>query len=304
MANAVFTTKVSPEYDDIPEVRYHFPKTYYNQACQAVGDWVLYYEPRRQDRSPSGRAGRQSYFATARVRDVAPDPNTPNHYYAFVSDYIEFPNPVAFRIGKTYPERDLRKPDGSTNKGRFGRAVRTIPKVDFERIVELGFAEPLQLETDAHDLLSAAEELAGYGTPRARILSERAERDAAFGKTIRSLYGSTCALTGLRIINGGGVCEIEAAHIRPVSDEGPDSSRNGLALSRTVHWLFDRGIVSLEDNGHILAANELIPEQLRGLLNANRAALLPPDPSRRPHPLYLDYHRNVVCKGKNLRPLR
>lgn len=32
MANAVFTTKVSPTYDDLPEVRYHFPKTYLNFA--------------------------------------------------------------------------------------------------------------------------------------------------------------------------------------------------------------------------------------------------------------------------------
>jgi hypothetical protein len=45
VANAVFTTKVNPVYDDLPEIRYHFPKTYLNQALQAVGDWILYYEP-------------------------------------------------------------------------------------------------------------------------------------------------------------------------------------------------------------------------------------------------------------------
>ena len=28
---------------------------------------------------------------------------------------------------------------------------------------------------------------------------------------------------------------------------GPDSIRNGLALSRTFHWLFDRGIISIAD---------------------------------------------------------
>ncbi len=28
MAKAVLTTKVDPTYDDLPEVRYHFPRTY------------------------------------------------------------------------------------------------------------------------------------------------------------------------------------------------------------------------------------------------------------------------------------
>jgi putative restriction endonuclease len=35
---AVLTTKVSPVYDDLPEVRYHFPKTYLRQVESAVGD--------------------------------------------------------------------------------------------------------------------------------------------------------------------------------------------------------------------------------------------------------------------------
>ena len=41
MVKAVLTTKVSPSYDDLPEVRYHFPKTYLNQMQKAVGDWIV-----------------------------------------------------------------------------------------------------------------------------------------------------------------------------------------------------------------------------------------------------------------------
>ncbi|OPZ04431.1 MAG: hypothetical protein BWZ08_02696 [candidate division BRC1 bacterium ADurb.BinA292] len=40
MANAVFTAKISSNYDDLPEERYHFPKMYLNQAKQAEGDWI------------------------------------------------------------------------------------------------------------------------------------------------------------------------------------------------------------------------------------------------------------------------
>jgi putative restriction endonuclease len=59
MANAVFTTKVNPVYDDLPELRYHFPKTYLNQAKESVGSFIIYYEPRREGKELSGRAGRK-----------------------------------------------------------------------------------------------------------------------------------------------------------------------------------------------------------------------------------------------------
>jgi len=47
MTKAVFTTKATPSYKDLPEERYHFPRTYLNFVQQAVGDYIVYYEPRR-----------------------------------------------------------------------------------------------------------------------------------------------------------------------------------------------------------------------------------------------------------------
>lgn len=70
MAKAIFTTKVDPTYDDLPEERYHFPRTYLRQAEQSVGDWIVYYEPRRSTGELSSSGGRQSYFATARLRRI------------------------------------------------------------------------------------------------------------------------------------------------------------------------------------------------------------------------------------------
>ena len=79
MANAVFTTKVNPFYDDLPEFRYHFPSTYLNQIKQAVGDFIIYYEPRRENANLSGRAGRQCYFSTARVVNIEEDKSLSGH---------------------------------------------------------------------------------------------------------------------------------------------------------------------------------------------------------------------------------
>src|SRR4030088_3210720 len=140
MTKAVFTTKVTPGYNDLPEVRYHFPRTYLNQASQAVGDHIVYYEPRRSSVELSSFGGRQSYFGVARATTVVEDDTLADHYYALVDDYLDFDRPVPFAEGSEYYESALRKPDGSTSKGAFGRAVRLIPDDEFDRILKSGFA--------------------------------------------------------------------------------------------------------------------------------------------------------------------
>jgi hypothetical protein len=72
MPNAIFTYSPNSRYDDQPELRYHFPKTYLRVAEEAVGDWILYCELRRTT-GASSSSGRQSYFAMARVTRIVPD---------------------------------------------------------------------------------------------------------------------------------------------------------------------------------------------------------------------------------------
>ena len=80
MPKAVLTTKVDPSYDDLPEHRYHFPRTYLRAAQAALDDWIVYYEPRRTSADPSSKGGRQSYFATARIVRIGRDPRRNDHY--------------------------------------------------------------------------------------------------------------------------------------------------------------------------------------------------------------------------------
>jgi putative restriction endonuclease len=302
MAKGIFTSKVNPAYDDLPEIRYHFPKTYMNKVEATVGDWITYYEPRRQDANLSGRDGRQSYFATARVERIESDPRLYNHYYAFVSDYIEFDLPVPFKVDGNYFESGLMKLDGSTNKGAFGRSVRLIQEQEYELILKCGFQAPIFTERDHALDAEKIREIAGsYERPIVKRLVSRPFRDIVFSKSVRDVYDSTCAFTGLKLINGGGRCEIEAAHIRPVGDGhfGPDSVRNGIALSRTVHWLFDRGILSLTDDYEILVAKNYASPQVTNLINPGGRIIVPPDPSVRPHSSFLEYHRERIFLGSH-----
>lgn len=302
MTKAILTTKVDPTYDDLPEERYHFPRTYLRQVEQAVGDWVIYYEPRRVSGDLSSSGGRQAYFATARLLRIEQDHGRKDHYYAFVADYLEFDHPVPFKEGRHYYENSLQRDDGQTNKGAFGRAVRAIPDQEYSLILQAGFAKSLETifqEARLQDepLHEVREEMGLFERPIIERVVARPFRDAAFAVAIKGAYGNTCAMTGLKIINGGGRAEVQAAHIQPVAQKGPDSIRNGLALSSTVHWMFDRGLVSVDDDFAILVAKSRLPDTALRLLNEDRQLILPQRADMCPHHNYLAYHRDNLFKG-------
>lgn len=306
MVKAVFTIKQDSAYDD-GAGRYHFPETYEKQARSAIGDLVVYYEPRRPSQDLSSRGGRQAYFAVATVTGVERDQKRPDHFYANTTGYLGFDRPVPFREGDHYFESALQRPDGQTSKGAFGRSIRIVPDHEFDLILAAGFAEEIkQAENVAVDSTlrlqgGLAEEQATFETQTmVRTLVEtvlsRPFRDAAFRRQVREAYGNRCALSGLRLINGGGRPEVEAAHIRPVASDGTDSVRNGFALSGTLHWMFDRGLISVDDDHRILKAKSLPPDVNRLILETG-VALVPRDDALKPHPSFLRFHRENVFKG-------
>ncbi len=303
MAKVVLTSKVDPTYDDLPEERYHFPQTYLRQIEQAVGDWIVYYEPRRSTGELSSSGGRQSYFATAKLLRIEQDQIRKNHYYAFVNNYLEFDHPVPFKKdGQHYFESALQREDGGTNKGAFGRSVRVIPENEYALILQSGFTKTLAFTKSLYDEVKPdlpyveTEDIRPFERPIVESVVARPFRDAAFAVAIKDAYHNTCAMSGIRIISGGGRAEVQAAHIQPVSKNGSDSIRNGVALSGTVHWMFDRGLVSIDDDYSILIAKNRLPDVAVRLLNKDHRLLLPARGDMRPHKHYLNFHRENIFK--------
>ncbi|PCI43415.1 MAG: restriction endonuclease [Alphaproteobacteria bacterium] len=308
MVKTVFTSKPSSNYDDLIEVRYHFPRTYLNQVERAVGDWIVYYEPRRISSDLGSLGGRQAYFGTARVTKIEADRSRNDHFFAFVSDYLPFDRVVPFKEKGGYYESKLEKGDGSTNKGLFGRAVRSIEEVEYDSILKAGFGITLVGEDSFYKNKQQQFEnpdTFGFHDAEQRLFErqivesvvKRPFRDVAFRHAIRNAYDDTCAMTGLHIINGGGRPEVQAAHIKSVALNGPDSINNGIALSGTIHWMFDRGLVSIDDDYSILTANDKLPQQVKALIRSEGKIKLPSRLDIRPHPRYLAHHRENVFKG-------
>jgi putative restriction endonuclease len=132
MAKAVFTSKIGSAYDDNVELHYHFPATYLRATERAVGDMIVYYEPRR--------GGQMSYFGVAELVGIRPDLQRSGLYYADLANYLDFDRKVPFLEGGRYYESALRAPDGSVNAGQFQRAVRNLSDDEFAAIVDAGFA--------------------------------------------------------------------------------------------------------------------------------------------------------------------
>ena len=83
------------------------------------------------------------------------------------------------------------------------------------------------------------------------IRTKRISRSRAFQLRISELYEMKCAVCGQGLRSPLGLSEIESAHIVPRSQKGADDARNGLALCRSHHWAFDRGLFGVDTSRQI-----------------------------------------------------
>jgi len=294
MGNGVFIHRSDSIYDDSPAERYQFPSQYLGRVNACVGDWIVYYEPRKV-------ADTRGYFAIAKVQQVIPDPATPSMYLAIIEpgSYLDFATPVPFSDDSGMViERGVLNEEGRIS-GRAQSAVRPLSPSDFNRIVALGLndSEPVLPRTGETALaLDLREEQSPFefeqARDRASFTVSRIVRDRIFRRTVLRAYSERCAVSGLRLINGRGRAEVAAAHIRPVEADGPDIVSNGIALSGTVHWMFDRGLISLSDDLQILVSRQANdPDGIRALINKSGYAFAPQRASERPHSHFLQWHR-------------
>ena len=296
---AVFESRADTAYDDNIASHYHFPKQYLSIAENTVGDWIIY-------RAPKGGGGSGGYFAVARVNDIRPDQNKDNHYYASVDSYLPFDVDVPLHNGIRYYEDFLnRVPKKSVGLALRGRSVRNITEYEFAEITFAGLSVVLNpenavaLNLDVSEVDEEVIEIINTPAPQeqrdiTQILLNRKIRDASFRRTIMDAYDSVCAVSGVRIINGKGRAEAQAAHIVPVADHGPDTVDNGISLSSTCHWLFDRHLISLTDDYGLLAKKEKLPSEILNLISKGTKRIhLPENELYRPRIEYIQQHREI-----------
>lgn len=299
MGYCVFMLRPDSIYDDSPSEQYQFPKQYLDRAKTSVGDWIVYLEPKKV-RDTRG------YFALARVEKIIPDKAVPGRFLALIEpgSYLDFANPVHFNADDGPIEQGLLNDQGKLS-GRAQAAVRPISPSDFLRILESGLGEtdsmlPRLDTVDSGEGFSEYSQNFAFETERQRVqhLVSRPVRDQAFRCVVLRAYDERCAFTGLKLINGGGRAEVNAAHIKPVEHNGPDIIHNGIALSGTAHWMFDRGLISLSDDLEILISRQVNDiDSVQSFINRSGRATPPMRATDRPHPRFLEWHRKNFFKS-------
>lgn len=297
MGFGVFIHRADSIYDDSPAQQYQFPKQYLSRASQCVGDWIVYYEPTKV-------ANSRGYFGVAKVERIVPDPTATGMYIALIApdSYLDFTEPVPFISADGITETGLLNEERRIS-GRAQAAVRSLSARDFSRIVHRGLG-------DSDFLLPRVDEMPPggfeesqapfiYEQERVRIeaLTSRVIRDRVFRKVVLRAYDERCAVTGLKLINGGGRAEVAAAHIRSVEHNGPDIINNGIALSGTAHWMFDRGLITFDDDLAIIISRHVNDRDgAQNLINKTGHLIGPSVPRDRPHPAFLRWHRETCFK--------
>ncbi|MER8534541.1 HNH endonuclease [Mesorhizobium sp. M1005] len=298
MGFGVFIHRSDSIYNDRPAEQYQFPSQYLRRVEACVGDWIIYYEPSKVEES-------RGYFAVAKVQQVIPDPAKPDMYLALIEPgtYLDFANPVSFNGANGIVEKSVLNEEGRIS-GRAQSAVRPIGLSDFNRIIDLGLGSNESLLPRVDEIgtsLGFQDEQAPFELEQSRdrvsYIASRIVRDRIFRRIVLRAYDERCAITGLKLINGGGRAEVSAAHVRPVEANGPDIINNGIALSGTAHWMFDRGLISLSDDLEIMISRQVNDlDSVQGFINKTGRALTPSRHFERPHPHFLQWHREHCYK--------
>lgn len=129
------------------------------------------------------------------------------------------------------------------------------------------------------------ERLPEYGAP---FLSRARLGQGAFRVLVTEAYERKCAITGESILP-----VLEAAHIKPFAESGPNSTFNGMLLRSDFHKLFDMGLVTVTPDYCVKVSPRIRDEWYNGKAYYKldgQTLKLPVDPLDHPRKDLLRWH--------------
>jgi putative restriction endonuclease len=118
----------------------------------------------------------------------------------------------------------------------------------------------------------------------------------AFRVLVIDAYQRRCAVTGEKTLP-----VLEAAHIKPYTNEGPHQVSNGLLLRSDLHKLFDVGYLTVTPELKLEVSPRLREEWQNGreyyAHHGEALPFLPEDQSSRPNLEFLRWHNEEVFKS-------
>lgn len=140
--------------------------------------------------------------------------------------------------------------------------------------------------------LTVAEPAPLYGTPALRQVRIG---QGAFRLSVTDAYAKRCAITGEKTLP-----VLEAAHIKPYADAGPNTVTNGLLLRSDMHKLFDNGYITVTPEYKIEVSQRIREEFDNGReyyqYHGKELLILPQAVGSRPQANYLHHHNTTIFR--------
>ncbi|MBO0356831.1 HNH endonuclease [Hymenobacter sp. BT186] len=132
-----------------------------------------------------------------------------------------------------------------------------------------------------------------YGAP---VLRKVRIGQGAFRLSVTDAYAKRCAITGEKTLP-----VLEAAHIRPYAEAGPNTVTNGLLLRSDMHKLFDDGYITVAPNYKIEVSQRIREEFENGReyyqYHGKELLILPTAVDNRPNVNFLEYHNTTIFRA-------
>lgn len=130
----------------------------------------------------------------------------------------------------------------------------------------------------------------------AESLTMRRLGQGAFRVVVTEAYQRRCAITGEKTLP-----VLEAAHIKPFSENGPNDIKNGLLLRSDFHTLFDDGYITINPDFVIEVSKRLNEDYGNGKdyyrFHGSKLQIMPSSSFELPSREYIMWHNEHCYKG-------
>jgi len=104
-------------------------------------------------------------------------------------------------------------------------------------------------------------------------------------------YQYKCAISN-QVIAYNKLMNLQAAHIKPKAHSGSFLPCNGIALSQDLHWAFDKGMFTINDDYKVIVHDEIDSNLLKQY--ENQIINLPIEDFFKPDKTFLKHHRDKI----------
>lgn len=93
--------------------------------------------------------------------------------------------------------------------------------------------------------------------PRTTSTCNKIARETVFRETLLSQYERRCAVSGISL-TAYNISEVQAAHVVGLARGGADEPRNGITLTSTLHWAFDKGLFGVTNDRRVIVPQRVL----------------------------------------------